>query len=138
MAGLLDLLGGPANTGNNGTGFSPAFAGAGSSAQQAAPPPSLMPLMQQLWAAKSTPAAYDEPNDFVNSPYRPSPEQAARMAQLGQIFPHSRNVVDRTQPGVLEAYPQQPLPVQQMNQGLWGAMMQNPTWPLRGGSVFRF
>ena len=95
---------------------------------QNAAPQSLMTVLQNMWGVKQpapTPPYWDD--SFFNLPFQSSPEQLARMQQLAQIFPQSRNVIDRR--NALEAYPQQPLPITQMGQGVMQSMINNSAWP---------
>jgi hypothetical protein len=130
MGGILDMLSAPA-TGNTGTGFP--FA----QSQPTQPASPFMALMQGLWGAKAAPSPYgvDDANAFVSSPYAPTQEQVQRQAALANIFPSSKNIIDRR--GALESLPQQ-LPLQQTGQGLYQSLQANPMWPMRGGPMFRF
>jgi hypothetical protein len=144
MPGLLDLLapGATANQPTSGTDFmsmlqgpqalSPMMAGNGfnpaSPQTPQAAPPSLMTLLQGMFGVKPPASSppYDDPN-FNAVAYQPSTEQLMRMKQLSQLFPQSRNIIDRR--NALEAYPQQPLPIPQMGQGVMQSMINNSAWP---------
>jgi hypothetical protein len=138
MPGLLDMLNAQLNTAGSGNTYPLTSFLQGT--PQAGSPTSLMGLMQNLWGVKQpapTPP-YDDAN-FFNLPFQSSPEQLARMQQLAQIFPQSRNVIDRTTPmGQMESYPR-PLPLQQMGQGLQGALVANSAWPMPArGPMMRY
>jgi hypothetical protein len=140
MPGLLDLLNPtPANQPTSGTDFmsalqgpqalSPMMAGNGfNPASPQAAPPSLMTLLQGMFGVKPPASSppYDDPN-FNSLPFVPSQEQLARMQQLSQLFPASSHIIDRR--NALEAYPQQPLPIPQMGQGVMQSMINNSAWP---------
>jgi hypothetical protein len=153
MAGLADLLFGTrANTGagsqpatqngldtstlqaaspwGNGTNFNTGTPAnlLFTSGQQAQQPSSFMQLLQSLMGVKEPqpPSPYGE-SGFGSPGFQPSPEQAARIQQLSQIFPQSRNVVDVR--SVPQTYPQAGLPLQQMGWGMQGALQANPAWP---------
>jgi hypothetical protein len=127
MPGILDMFNAQPNTAGSGNTDPLTFL---QGTPQAAAQPSLMQLMQNMRGVKQ-PAPmppYDDAN-FFNLPFQSSPEQLARMQQLAQIFPQSRNVIDRTGTmGQMESYPK-PLPLQQMGWGIQGALQANPAWP---------
>ena len=156
MPGLLDmLLGAQANTGTTGnTGNGPdtstlqaaaPFVGNGfnmgmpanlfTTGQQAQQPFSFAQLLQTLLGVKQSqpPSPYGA-EGFGAPGFQPSPEQAARMQQLSQIFPQSRNVVDVR--SIPQFYPRM-LPQQQMTQGIQGALQANPSWPRPASPMLR-
>jgi hypothetical protein len=98
------------------------------SGQQAQQPSSFMQLLQSLMGVKEPqpPSPYGE-TGFASPGFQPSPEQAARIQQLSQTFPQSRNIIDVR--SVPQTYPQAGLPIQQMGWGIQGALQANPSWP---------
>ena len=127
MPGILDMFNAqPNTTGSSNTDPLTALMQGGT--PQNAAPQTLTSLLQNMFGVKPPASSppYDDPN-FNSLPFVPSQEQLARMQQLSQLFPQSRNVIDRR--NALEAYPQQPLPIPQMGQGVMQSMINNSAWP---------